>query len=145
MATFFGDSHAVTSIDYLHEGKTITGAYYSSLLDKLKAELAEKGPHLQNKKVLFQQDNATSHTSAVAMAKVHELRIELLDHPPYSPDLAPSNFFLFSHLKIGLGGHRFSSNEEAITLMNNYFAGKNVEYYLDGLQKWEHHWEKRVE
>ncbi|GFT79289.1 hypothetical protein TNCV_3275441 [Trichonephila clavipes] len=45
---------------------------------RIKAELAEKGPHLQNKKVLFQQDNATSHTSAVAMAKVHELRIELL-------------------------------------------------------------------
>ena len=40
---------------------------------------------------------------------------------------------------------RFSSNEEAITFANNYFAEKNAEYYLDGLQRWEHRWEKCVE
>ena len=105
----------------------------------------ERRPHLQKKKILFHQDNAPSHTSAAAMAKIHELRFELLDHPPYSPDLVPSDFFLFPHLKIALGGQRFSSNEEAITFANNYFAGKNAEYYLDGLKRWEHGWEKRVE
>ena len=68
------------------------------------------------------------------MAKIYELRCELFNHPPYSPDLAPSNFFLFPHPKITLGGQRFSSNEEAITFVNN-FAEKNVEYYLDGLQR----------
>ena len=118
MATVFWDSHGVILIDYLQKGKSITGAYYASLLDKLKAELAEKRPHLQKKKVLFHQDNAPSHTSAVAMAKIHELWFELLDHPPYSPDLAPNDFFLFPHLKIALGGQRFSSNEEAITFVN---------------------------
>jgi len=145
MATVFWDSHGVIFIDYLQKGKTITGAYYASLLDKLEAELAEKRPHLQKKKILFHQDNAPSHTSVVAMAKIHELRFELLDHPPYSPDLAPSDFFLFPHLKIAVGGQRFSSNEEAITFVNNYFAEKNAKYYLDGLQRWEHRWEKCVE
>ena len=145
MATVFWDSHGVILIDYLRKGKIITGTYYASLLDKLKAELAEKRPHLQKKKILFHQDNAPSHTSAVAMAKIHELRFELLDHPPYSPDLAPSDFFLFPHLKIALGGQRFSSNEEAITFVNKYFAEKNAEYYLDGLQRWEHRWEKCAE
>ncbi|GFV54907.1 hypothetical protein TNCV_758571 [Trichonephila clavipes] len=48
---------------------------------------------------MYHQDNAPSHTSAVVMTKIHELRFELLDHPPYSPYLAPSNFFLSSHLK----------------------------------------------
>ena len=80
------------------------------------------------------------------MMKIHELWFELLDHAHYSQDLAPSDFFLIPHLKIVLGGQRFSSNEEAITFMNNnYFAEKNAEYYLDGLQRWEHHWEKYVE
>ncbi|GFV91376.1 histone-lysine N-methyltransferase SETMAR [Trichonephila clavipes] len=114
-------------IDYLQRGKTITGAYYASLLDKLKAELAEKCLHLQKNKILFHQNNAPSYTSAVAMAKIHDLRFELLDHPPYSSDLAASDFFLFPHLKIAFGGQRFSSNEEAITFVNNYFAEKNVE------------------
>ncbi|GFU03186.1 histone-lysine N-methyltransferase SETMAR [Trichonephila clavipes] len=111
------------------------GAYYASLLDKLKVELEEKQPHLQKKKILFHQDNALSHTSAATMAKIHELRFELLDHPPYSPDLASSDFFLFPHLKIALGGQRFLSNEEAIPFVNNYFAEKNAEYYLDELQR----------
>lgn len=145
MATVFWDSHGVIFIDYLQKGKTITGAYYASLLDKLKAELVEKRPHLQKKKILLHQDNAPSHTSVVAMAKIHELGFELLPHPPYSPDLAPSDFFLFPHLKIALGGQRFSSNEEAISFVNNYFEEKNSKYYLDGLQRWEHRWEKCVE
>ncbi|GFX83133.1 histonelysine Nmethyltransferase SETMARlike [Trichonephila clavipes] len=79
------------------------------------------------------------------MPKFHELQIELLDHSPYSPDLAPSNFFLFPHLKIVHGGQRISPNQEAITFVNNYFAMKNVEYYLDGSQRGEHGWEKCVE
>ncbi|GFV32159.1 histone-lysine N-methyltransferase SETMAR [Trichonephila clavipes] len=91
---------------------------------------------------MFHQDNAPSYTLAIAMMKIHELRFELLGHPLYSPDLAPSNFFLFSHLNIALGGQGFSSNEEAITFVNNYFAEKNAEYYLDGLYRWEHRWEK---
>ena len=107
MATVFWDSHGVILIDYLQKGKTITGAYYALLFDKLKAELAEKCPHLQKKKILFHQDNAPSHTTT-----------------PYSPDLAPSDFFLFPQLKIALGGQRFSSKEEAITFVNNYFEEK---------------------
>ena len=104
MATVFWDSHGVILIDYLQKGKTITRAYYASLLDKLKAELAERRSHLQKNNILFHKDNAPSRTSAVAMAKIHELQFELLDHPPHSPDLAPSEFFLFPHLKIALGG-----------------------------------------
>ena len=74
-----------------------------------------------------EKDNIPSYTSVVSMARIHELRFELLDHPPYSPDLAPSDFFFFPHLKIALGGKRFSSNEGAITFVNNYFAEKNPE------------------
>ena len=135
MATVFWDNHGVILVNYFEKGKIIIGAYYATLLDKLKTELAEKWPHWQKKKILFHQDNASSHTPAVPMAKIHELRLELLDHPPYSPDLAPSDFFLFPHIRIALGGQRFSSNEEAITFVNNYFAEKNAEYYLDGLQR----------
>ncbi|GFX97046.1 mariner Mos1 transposase [Trichonephila clavipes] len=145
MPTVFWNSHRVILIEYLQKGKTITGTYYASLLKKLKAELAEKRSHLQKKKILFHQDNAQSHTSMVVMAKIYELRIELLEHLPYSQNLALGDFFLFPHLKIALRGHGFSLNEETITLVNNYFAKKNAEYYLGGLQKWKHRWEKCVE
>ncbi|GFW47197.1 histonelysine Nmethyltransferase SETMARlike [Trichonephila clavipes] len=99
----------------------------------------------KKKKILFHQDNVPSHTSVLAMAKIYELRFELLDHPPYSPDLDRSGFFLFPHLKMALGGQRFSSNDEAITFVNNYFAEKKAKYYLDELQRWEHRWKKCIE
>ncbi|GFT72909.1 mariner Mos1 transposase [Trichonephila clavipes] len=145
MASVFWNSHGVILIHYFQKGKTITGAYYASLLNKLKVKLAEKLPHLQKKKILFHHDNAPSHTSVFSMVKIHELRFELLDHPSYSPDLAPSNIFLFPHLEIMLGGQSFSLNEEAINFVNNYFVEKNAEYYLIRLQRWKHLWEKGVE
>ncbi|XP_026828418.1 histone-lysine N-methyltransferase SETMAR-like [Ooceraea biroi] len=53
MATVFWDSQGIILIDYMEKGKTITGAYYSSLLDHLKTELQEKRPRLAHKKSFF--------------------------------------------------------------------------------------------
>jgi hypothetical protein len=55
----------------------------------LKAEIVTKRPHLKKKKFLLLPG---VYTSAVAVAKIHELQFELIDHPPYSPDLATSDF-----------------------------------------------------
>jgi histone-lysine N-methyltransferase SETMAR len=48
------------------------------------------------------------------MEKLRDLHYELLEHPPYSPYLAPSDFYLFPKLKLFLAGQRSSSNQEAI-------------------------------
>jgi histone-lysine N-methyltransferase SETMAR len=56
------------------------------------------------------------------MGKLRDLHYELLEHPFYSPDLAPSDFCLFPKLKLFLAGHRFSSNQEAIPAVEGYFA-----------------------
>ncbi|XP_014484314.1 PREDICTED: histone-lysine N-methyltransferase SETMAR-like [Dinoponera quadriceps] len=83
------------------KGKAITGQYYASLLDRLNDEIKKKRPHLAKKKILVYQDNASAHKSVKAMAKLNELRYELLPHPPYSSDLAPFDFYLFPNLKNG--------------------------------------------
>ncbi|GBP32815.1 Histone-lysine N-methyltransferase SETMAR [Eumeta japonica] len=69
MATVFWDARGVIHIDYLEKGKTITGEYYSKLLDRFDVDLKQKRPHLAKKKVLFHQDNARVHTCLVTMAK----------------------------------------------------------------------------
>ncbi|CAK9809282.1 hypothetical protein ANTQUA_LOCUS5971 [Anthophora quadrimaculata] len=61
MATVFWDSRGVIFIDYLQKGKTITRAYYASLLDRLEAEIAEKRPHLQKKNLVPSRQCAVSH------------------------------------------------------------------------------------
>ena len=54
-----------------------------------------KRPGKLTKGVLFHQDNAPAHMSVVAMAAVRDCGFEVVDHPSYSPDLAPSDYFLF--------------------------------------------------
>ncbi|KAF7263174.1 hypothetical protein GWI33_003536 [Rhynchophorus ferrugineus] len=63
----------------------------AALFDRLKNEIAEKGPHLKKKKVLYRQDNAPCYKSMKTTTKIYELGFELLPHPPYSPDLVPSD------------------------------------------------------
>jgi len=73
----------------------------------------------RKKKELFHHDNAP-HSSTIAMAKLVELRYELLSHP-YSLDLASCNFYLFPNMKKWLGGKRFASNEKVIAETEAYF------------------------
>ena len=84
MGTVFWDSRGIIFTEYLEKGRTITGQYYADLLDRFDAELMKKRPYLAKKKVLFHHDNAPAHSSAIATAKLVELRYELLHHPPYS-------------------------------------------------------------
>lgn len=79
------------------------------------------------------------------MGKLRDLRYELLAHPPYSPDLAPSDFYLFPHLKKFLRGTRFSSNDEVIGTVNEYFEGLPEEHCRKGLNELESRWKKFIE
>lgn len=123
MASVFWDAKGILLIDYLQKGKTITGEYYSNLLTSLDKKIREKRPGLQKKKIIFHQDNAPAHKSVLAMGKLRDLKYELLEHPPYSPDLAPSDFHLFPKLKHFLAGSHFSSNQEAMAAVEEYIAG----------------------
>ena len=62
MSTVFWDACAIIYTDYLEKGKTITGAYYASLLHRMSKEIKKKHPHLKKTKILFNQDNAQVHT-----------------------------------------------------------------------------------
>lgn len=135
LASVFWDAQGIIFIDYLEKGQTINSDYYIALLERLKDEITKKRPHLKKKKVLFHQDNAPCHKSMKTMAKLHELGYELLPHPPYTPDLAPSDFFLFADLKRMLAGKKFSTNEEVISESEAYFEAKEKSYYKNGIEK----------
>uniref|UniRef100_A0A1B6MM15 Tc1-like transposase DDE domain-containing protein n=1 Tax=Graphocephala atropunctata TaxID=36148 RepID=A0A1B6MM15_9HEMI len=143
LATVFRDARGIIYIDYLEKGPKITGE--SSLLNQLKVETKNKRPHLQKKKILFRQENARVHTCAVSMAKIAELKFVLLPHPPYSPELAPSDFFRFPNFKIWLGGQRFTSDEEVIASTEAYFEEFEEIYFLGGLRTLEKRLDKCME
>ena len=102
-------------LDFLPKRSTITGVYYANLLDQLRTAIREKRLGKHSTGVLLQQDNARIHTSKVAMDPVERNGYELIPHPAYSPDLDPSDFFLFPNLKKDIRGLHFRSDEEVVT------------------------------
>ena len=63
------------------------------------------------------------------MAKLHELHLELLPYPPYSPGLVASHYWLFADLKRIPQGKRFGSIEEVISETEAYFEAKDKSLY----------------
>jgi len=68
----------------------------------------------------------------------------LLEHPPYSPDLPPPVFCLFPKLKLFLAGQCFSSNQEAISAVEGYFADFTKNHYRGWIMALEHRWNKCI-
>ena len=131
MANIFWDSKGIIFIDYPEKGWTINDIYYAGLLQRLSDEVKKKMPHLAKKRILFHHDNAPAHSSVVAMAKINALKFELFLQPPYSPDLAPSDFHLFPNLKKWLGGKRFG----VINDVTEYFEGLDKSLYKNGVMQ----------
>ena len=116
----FWDSEGVIMIDYLEQGPMINGAYYAGKLRQLRQEIARKRQGKLTCDVLLLQDNVPAQTPQVAMTAVTECGFEILPHPPYSPDMAPSDFSLFPKLKSHLPGKQYGRNEGVIEAVNEY-------------------------
>ena len=89
MATVFWDAKGVIMLDFLPKRIKITGVNYAKLLNRLRTAIRENRGK-RSKAVLLQQNNARVHTGTVAMDAVEQNGYELIPHPAYSPDLAPS-------------------------------------------------------
>ena len=145
MTSVFWDAKGIVFIEYLQKGKTINEEYYAKLLRELRQAIKSKRPGKLTKGVLLHQDNAPAHKSLVAMSAVHDCGFELIDHPPYSPDLAPSDFFLFANLKKHLAGKRYESDDDVISAVEDFFEGQEENFYATGIRALQHRWKKCVD
>ena len=69
---------------------------------------------------------------------------ELIPHPAYSPDLAPSDYFLFPNLKKDIRGRHFGSNEEVVAAVEEWVRDKDSGFFNSGLMALEHRWSKCI-
>jgi histone-lysine N-methyltransferase SETMAR len=79
-------------------------------------------------------DNALPQTAAATQNLITTFGWEQFEYPPYSPDLAPSDFHLFLHRKSFLTGRQFHDDEikEAVPIC---FASQAAPFYDEGIQK----------
>ena len=71
----------------------------------------------------FHKDNATCHKSMLVTTQMAKRAMKPVRHPPYSPVLAPCDFFLLPRIKDGLRGIGFQSTEEMKKASKNFLKG----------------------
>ncbi|UYV72957.1 hypothetical protein LAZ67_10001269 [Cordylochernes scorpioides] len=90
-------------------------------------------------------DNARLHTSCKTVSTIIKLGFEVLEHPAYSPDLAPSVYFLFGLLKKELKRKRFDSDEDVQKVVQDFFHTLPKSAYKDGIYKLPERWRQCIE
>lgn len=112
MLILFYDSKGIVHKEFVPPGQTVTGAFYLTVLQRLLARIARIRPEYKEPgSWSLLHDNAPSHRSILIRQFLAQKQVTVLDHPPYSPDLAPCDFFLFPKLKIPLKGCFFEDLE----------------------------------
>ena len=105
-----------TGMIYMHwvpTGQTVNKEYYVEVLKEFRKRFCRKRPALlKSGQWHFQQDNAPVHNSILVTDYLTKMGIKTVPHPPYSPDLAPCDFWFFPKLKENLRGCCLETIEE---------------------------------
>jgi len=147
LAIFFWDGRGVILWKLLEQGQTMTSNVYCGLLDELKDKIqAERRRSLDSHGhgIQLLQDNARPHTARATAEKLLELNLPTIPHPPYSPDLAPSDYYLFSSLKSYLSGSNFTSRNEVTNSVNDWLGTKNESFFAKGINMLPERWTRCV-
>ena len=108
---FFGKTGHVAIVP-LEQCRTINSELYTNICLPVVFQKIRKNN--RRRRITLHHDNASAHKSVQTTAFLSTQNIDLMSHPPYSPDLAPNDFFLFPYVKNKMRSQRFSTPEEAV-------------------------------
>jgi len=87
------------------------------------------------KGVVLLHDNARPHSASRTNASIKLFNWDIFDHPPYSLELAPSDYHFFTKMKVWLATQRFHTYEELVDGVNNWLHNLAASFFDEGLQK----------
>ena len=144
MMIIFWDKDGVLLTEYLPRGITINGLYYPSIIERLRFVIVEKGCGKVSRGVLLLHDNTPIYKCNIVQAANRQAGFIELNHSVYSPDISPSDYHLFSTMNKFLRLKNFSSDDEAVTTVENYLTDLNSECFCKGLQSLHDRWQRVV-
>ena len=132
--------------ELLKPNEMITGERYRIQLIRLNRTLKEKRPEYGDRhdKVILQHDNARPYVAKPVKTYLETLKWEILSHPPYFPDIAPSDYHLFRSMTHGLSEKRFTSYEDCKKWVHSWIASKDEGFFRRGIRMLPERWEKVV-
>lgn len=106
-----------------------TAKKYCQYIDEMHDKLKIVCPSLVNLHgPLLLHDNARPHTSHKTIAKLNELEYEVLQRPPYSPDLLPTDFHFFKHLELFLRGKHYENEDSLKNSISEFINSKHQNF-----------------
>lgn len=126
--------------ELLPDNTTITASVYTGQLQRLAAKVDQLRPKLD--RVLLLHDNARPHVAKTTQLKILRLGWKVLPHPPYSPDLAPSDYHLFRSLSKYLAEKKFDQRRDLERDLETFFQSQPANFWTRGIhslpERWRH-------
>ena len=144
MVLAFFDKNGLIYTNTVHRGKTVTGSYMVEALRLFMRRMNQKQPELVKDEWFLHWDNAPVHKAKVVADFVRGRGLKLLEHPPYSPDLAPADYLLFPKIKDALAG-RTMTRTTFKQAWDGVVAQLTKDDFSRAFKKWEHCWNKCIE
>ena len=140
------DCGGIIHHEFLPAGKTVTSEIYSDQLRRVHQKLQEKRPAVVNRRgVVYHHDNARPHVSKHTLGVIAELGWTTIPHPPYSPDIAPSDYHLFRSLQHFLRDEKFASLEAIEMGVSNFITSKDPSFFRKGIEDLPRRWKGVLE
>lgn len=138
MVTVFWGINGVILLDALPPGQRFNTTYMCDvILPELDRIVRLKRPAMGLRGMKLHFDNARPHTSRATLDKLAELKLTKLPQPPYSPDLSPSDFYLFGYLKSRLAGSTFPNTEALLARLREIFASIEQKVLDSVYEEWK--------
>lgn len=126
MLTVFWNPEGFLVVDLLPEGMHFNSEYFiNNILEKIFQITAERRAEC-HRKVTLHFDNARPHTARKVTQYMGVRHMKRAPHPPFSPDIAASDFYLFGYLKDRLAGLKFESPDELFECINEENPKRNI-------------------
>ena len=137
MLCVWWDIKGILYFELLQSKQTVNAHLYSKQLTRLNEKIREirTGPGYGNRKVILLHDNARPHVALETKETIIKLTWEVMAHPAYSPDLAPSDYHLFRSLQHSLREKSFSNVDDLKNHLDEYFESNPQSFYRDGIRK----------
>lgn len=113
MLICFYDSKGIIHHEFVPEGHTVNAQFYLGVLERLLKRIRRVRPEYSTPGSWFLlHDNAPAHRAVLVAEYLATKQVCVLNHPPYSPDMSPCDYFLFPKLKLPLKGRLFDRVED---------------------------------
>ena len=106
------------------------------MLPKVVGKVHEQRSTVGTQKTLLWLDNGSAHKAKVTTTFLNEQGIQVLDHPLYSPDLTPCDFWLFPALKNKFAGHKFDQVQDLAKARKSQWYGLPKTDHQRALENW---------